>query len=158
MPRCCAAWTCIRDDHGDPESWDVHHWQDVNPVHTEALVQLTCGGPQIIYHGGLLHVRLRYFDADEATVPVCPPMWPRWSPPGCDSRSRWNWSIPAPATPAVLVIQAGAFGEHHFTTATTSRCPTGEDAAGKETRTVAINDRRVRVELPAGRSRRSNSA
>ena len=53
----------MRVDHGDPESWDVHHWQDINPVHTEALLQLTCGGPQIIYHGGLLHVRLRYFDA-----------------------------------------------------------------------------------------------
>ena len=37
----------MRNDDGDPETWDVHHWQDINPVHTEALVQLTCGGPQI---------------------------------------------------------------------------------------------------------------
>ena len=52
-------------DDSDPETWDVHHWQDINPVHTEALLQLTCGGPQIIYHGGLLHTRLRYFDAEQ---------------------------------------------------------------------------------------------
>ena len=52
----------IRNDTGDPEEWDVHHWQDVNPIHTEGLLQLTCGGPQVIYHGGLLHVRLRFFD------------------------------------------------------------------------------------------------
>ena len=52
----------MRQDDGDPETWDVHHWQEINPVHTEALVQLTCGGPQIIYHGGLLHVnRERFF-------------------------------------------------------------------------------------------------
>ena len=61
----------MAQDNGDPEEWDVHHWQDINPVHTEALMQLTCGGPQIIYHGGLLHVRLRYFDAGPA--PPGPP-------------------------------------------------------------------------------------
>ncbi len=53
----------MRSDTSDPETWDVHHWQRINPVHTEALIQLTLGGPQVIYHGGLLHVRLRYFDA-----------------------------------------------------------------------------------------------
>ncbi|MFH1085972.1 MAG: hypothetical protein V1772_09450, partial [Chloroflexota bacterium] len=34
----------MANDTGDPETWDVHHWQEINPVHTEALVQLTCGG------------------------------------------------------------------------------------------------------------------
>ena len=62
----------LRNDDGDPETWDVHHWQDINPVHTEALVQLTCGGPQLVYHGGLLHVRLRYFDR-QARRPGLPP-------------------------------------------------------------------------------------
>ena len=52
------------NDTGNPEEWDVHHWQQINPVHTEALVQLTCGGPQIIYHGGLLHTSFRWFCAD----------------------------------------------------------------------------------------------
>jgi len=53
------AWNAWPTMTATRKEWDVHHWQEINPVHTEALVQLTCGGPQIIYHGGLLHVRLR---------------------------------------------------------------------------------------------------
>jgi hypothetical protein len=30
---------------------DIHLWQQCNPVVTEALVQLTWGGPQVIYNG-----------------------------------------------------------------------------------------------------------
>lgn len=52
----------IESDSTSPEEMDVHHWQQRNPVHTEGLIQLTCGGPQVIYHGGLLHTRLRHFD------------------------------------------------------------------------------------------------
>jgi len=52
----------MRHDDGDPEQWDVHHWQDLNPVVCEGLVQLTMGAPNAIYHGGLLHARLRTFD------------------------------------------------------------------------------------------------
>ena len=51
----------------DPARVDIrnvheHHWMTVTPVTTEALIQLTLGAPQIIYNGGLLHARLRYFD------------------------------------------------------------------------------------------------
>jgi hypothetical protein len=42
---------------------DIHLWQQCNPVVTEALVQLTWGGPQVIYNGGLQKARLRYYDA-----------------------------------------------------------------------------------------------
>ena len=41
-----------------------HHWQTVNPVTCEALVQLTLGGPQPMYNGGMLHTTVRYFDAE----------------------------------------------------------------------------------------------
>jgi hypothetical protein len=34
----------------------------VNPVVTEALVQLTWGGPQVVYNGGLQQARVRYLD------------------------------------------------------------------------------------------------
>jgi hypothetical protein len=43
---------------------DIHLWQQCNPVVTEALVQLTWGGPQVIYNGGLQQARVRYYDAD----------------------------------------------------------------------------------------------
>lgn len=39
---------------------DIHLWQQSNPVVTEALVQLTWGGPQVIYNGGLQQARVRY--------------------------------------------------------------------------------------------------
>jgi hypothetical protein len=40
---------------------DIHLWQQCNPVVTEALVQLTWGGPQVIYNGGLQQDRVRYY-------------------------------------------------------------------------------------------------
>ena len=52
----------IRDDHSDPDHQDVHHWQQRNPVILEALVQLMLGAPNHIYHGGLMHTSVRYFD------------------------------------------------------------------------------------------------
>ena len=132
----------IRDDHGDPESWDVHHWQDVNPVHTEALVQLTCGGPQIVYHGGLLHVRLRYFDADEHRPGLPADVAALVSHLDADSATVELVNT-SPSHPRRLTVQAGAFGEHSFTTAT---------VLGDGAQTVDVDDSRFQVELPAGRS------
>ena len=40
----------------------MHHWQDLNPVIPEGLVQMTMGTPAAVYHGGLLHAGVRYFD------------------------------------------------------------------------------------------------
>lgn len=42
---------------------DIHLWQQVNPVTTEVLSQLTLGAPQMLYNGGLTQARVRYFDA-----------------------------------------------------------------------------------------------
>jgi hypothetical protein len=136
----------MRDDHGDPETWDVHHWQNVNPVHTEALLQLTCGGPQIIYHGGLLHVRLRYFDS-QARRPGLP-----------ENVSALVSHLDAGSTTVELVnssplhtrtvtVQAGAFGEHAFTTIETLE--NGEGGSGT---TAEVNGKRFQITLPAGRS------
>lgn len=41
---------------------DIHLWQQVNPVTTEVLSQLTLGAPQMLYNGGLAQARVRYFD------------------------------------------------------------------------------------------------
>ena len=41
----------------------MHHWQQRNPVVLEGLVQLMLGGPNHIYHGGLLaRAACFYFD------------------------------------------------------------------------------------------------
>ena len=58
---------------------DIHLWQNLNPVVTEALIQLTWGAPQVVYNGGLTQARVRYYDADGAAGRGCPRMWPHWS-------------------------------------------------------------------------------
>ncbi len=55
----------VIDDEQDLTQLDVHWWQQVNPVVTEALVQLTTGAPQTIYWGGLAQGRVRYFDGEQ---------------------------------------------------------------------------------------------
>jgi hypothetical protein len=51
-------------EHGDKPvaEADIHIWQLVQPIVTEALTQLTLGGPQVIYNGGQLQTRIRWFD------------------------------------------------------------------------------------------------
>ncbi|MBA3945295.1 MAG: hypothetical protein H0X37_12115 [Herpetosiphonaceae bacterium] len=131
----------MRADDGDPEQWDVHHWQDINPVHTEALLQLTCGGPQIIYHGGLLHVPLRYFDA-ETRRPGLPPDVSALVHALAADHVAITLVNTSPLHARRLLIQAGAFGEHSFTSAT-------DETVGT---TVDVQDRHLRVLLPPGRS------
>ncbi|GAB3920897.1 hypothetical protein GCM10029976_007120 [Kribbella albertanoniae] len=90
---------------------DIHLWQQSNPVVTEALVQLTWGGPQVIYNGGLQQARVRYYDA-QTRRPGLPP-----------SVAALVSSIEPEATIVDLVnldpeearsvvVQAGAFAEH----------------------------------------------
>lgn len=145
-----AQWTEIarrmermEHDDGDPEQWDVHHWQEINPVHTEALLQLTCGGPQIIYHGGLLHARLRYFDA-AARRPGLPPdvaALVQHLDAGSVTVTLCNTS---PLRERRLILQAGAFGEHSFTAAT--------DLNSEQPAPVSVDGQHITVELPPGRT------
>jgi hypothetical protein len=102
-------------DDGDPESWDVHHWQEINPVHTEALLQQLCGGPQVVYHGGLLHVRIRPFDADARRPGLPPDVAALVSAIDADGLTMTLANIGARHSRSVI-LQAGAFGEHAFTT------------------------------------------
>ena len=129
-------------DDGDPEDWDVHHWQNINPVHTEALVQLTCGGPQIIYHGGLLHVRLRYYDL-EARRPGLPPDVGALVDRLDERSTRLTLVNINPLRPRRLVIQAGAFGEHKFSQVTDVTVP-------EQHRTLQVDDKYLEVALAPG--------
>jgi hypothetical protein len=133
----------MANDTGNPEEWDVHHWQDINPVHTEALLQLTCGGPQIIYHGGLLHVRLRYFDA-AARRPGLPPDVGALVEGMDDESITVRLANISPLHPRSLVMQAGAFGEHAFTSVTDLLATEGACSS------CDVNDRYLRVELAPG--------
>jgi hypothetical protein len=103
---------------------DIHLWQQSNPVVTEALVQLTWGGPQVIYNGGLQQARVRYYDADRRR-PGLPP-----------SVAALVSSIDPEATVVDLVnldpdhdreviVQAGAFGEHTIEEVRYTACEDG---------------------------------
>lgn len=131
----------IRVDHGNPEDWDVHHWQDVNPVHTEGLVQLSCGGPQIIYHGGLLHVRLRYFDA-QARRPGLPPDVAALVSRLDGDSTTVELVNTSPVHGRELILQAGAFGEHTISQVTVTN---------SQAQPVDVNSPQLRVALPPGR-------
>jgi len=132
-------------DDGDPETWDVHHWQQINPVCTEALVQLTCGGPQIIYQGGLLHVRLRCFDAAARRPGLPPDVGVLVTALDADSIhvTLANTSL---LQERRLILQAGAFGEHEFTDAAESA------AGGTLAAPVTVQAKHLSVVLPPGRS------
>ena len=104
----------IRNDQSDPAERGVHHWQKVNPVVLEGLVQTMLGAPNHIYHGGLLHCRLFYFD------PVGKrPGLPQGVAALVDKISPDGVSVHLvnldPSQPRNVIVRAGAFGEHEFT-------------------------------------------
>ncbi len=104
----------IRKDRTGPADQDVHHWQKLNPVVLEALVQLTLGAPNHIYHGGLLHTSLRYFDPVNQR-PGLPPdvavLVERLTPNGV----RVQFVNLNPAEPRRVIVQSGMFAEHQIT-------------------------------------------
>ncbi|MBI2505991.1 MAG: hypothetical protein HYW07_22480 [Candidatus Latescibacteria bacterium] len=104
----------IRNDAEAATHRDVHRWQQVNPVTTEALVQLTLGGPQHLYNGGLLLCRLRYFDAIQHR-----PGLPAEVAALVEKVESGNTVLRlvnlSPLAERRVVVQAGAFGEHRFT-------------------------------------------
>ena len=108
---------------------DIHLWQQSNPVVTEALVQLTWGGPQVIYNGGLQQARVRYYDAIRRRPGL---------PPGVAALVS---SIVPEATVVELVnldaederrviVQAGAFAEHTISDVRYTACEDGSWLGG----------------------------
>jgi hypothetical protein len=95
-------------------SWDVHHWQNINPVIPEGLIQMAMGTPAAVYHGGLLHARVRYFD------PQCHrPGLPAHVAALVEAIRPDNITLTLvntdPLKKHTVLIQAGTFGEHQFT-------------------------------------------
>jgi hypothetical protein len=127
------------DDWDAVETWDVHHWQDRNPVVPEGLVQMAMGTPAAIYHGGLLHASVRYFDP-QGRRPGLPEgvaaLVERITPEGI-VLTLVNTDALAPRD---VLVQAGAFGEHRFTAVR----PEGADP---DVAPIAIDAKVFRVRL-----------
>jgi len=105
----------IRSDQTRPDDMDVHHWQQRNPVILEGLVQLMLGGPNHIYHGGLLHTRLRYFDPERKRSGIPPDVAALVSRITGDEVAVQLANL-HPTEAREVILQAGMFGEHQFTT------------------------------------------
>ncbi len=103
----------IRNDKTSPDEQDVHHWQRLNPVGLEGLVQLMLGAPNHIYHGGLLHCSVRYFDPVRER-PGLPPdvaaLVDRITP----GNIRLHLVNLHASEHRDVIVQGGAFGEHHI--------------------------------------------
>ncbi len=104
----------IRADRSTPPEQDVHHWQERNPIVLEGLVQTMLGGPNHIYHGGLLHARVRYFDPVRQRAGVPPDVAALVERVTSESVSVQLVNLHSSQAREV-VLQAGTFGEHQFT-------------------------------------------
>jgi hypothetical protein len=104
----------IDTDDEDVDSWDVHHWQNLNPVVPEALIQLAMGSPGAIYHGGLLHASVRYFDPEQERPGLPDGVSAAVERVDPDAITLTLVSTD-PVSPRDVFIQAGAFAEHSFT-------------------------------------------
>jgi hypothetical protein len=145
-------------DGTDVSEADIHLWQQCNPVVTEALVQLTWGGPQVIYNGGLQQARVRYYDGDRSRPGLPPDVAALVSciDPAATVVDLVNLS---PDQQRTVIIQAGAFAEHTIETIRYTACADdswlgglydyghGEPAVTEHTTGVA--DRWLAVRLPA---------
>jgi len=106
----------IDTDDNDVESWDVHHWQNLNPVVPEALIQVAMGSPGAIYHGGLLHASVRYFDPEQTGPGL--PEGVSAAVERIDAEAITLTLVSTdPVLPHEVLIQAGGFGEHSFSSA-----------------------------------------
>jgi hypothetical protein len=119
------------DDVSEP---DIHLWQNLNPVVTEALTQLTWGAPQVIYNGGPVQARVRYYDADRRRPGLPPDVAALVSAidPAATVLTLVNLSGISDRT---VVVQAGAFGEHDIEAAEYSCAAPGW--AGQHTEYIA---------------------
>lgn len=104
----------VCDDQSDLSQVHIHHWQNHNPVTTEALVQLTLGGPQQRYNGGPFRTCFRYFDVD-ANRPGLPPDVGAL----VQSIDEYGASVMFvnvnPTEQRTLRVQGGFYGEHEIT-------------------------------------------
>ena len=103
----------IREDASLPDDQDVHHWLQRNPVILEGLVQLMLGAPNHIYHGGLLHTSLRYFDPANDRPGIPPDV-------AALVKRITSKSVTVelvnlhPSEKRQVLIQGGMFGEHQI--------------------------------------------
>ena len=110
----------MRQDQQDPATYGDWYLQVRNPITVEGLIQLTMGGPLFMYNGGLLMVRLRYFDAQRQR-PGLPADVAALVETLEDESAALHLVNLNPTQERELIVQGGAYGEHRFTTVSCQR-------------------------------------
>ena len=152
----------MRSNTGNPRNWDsydpatadevvgldlrvpgynIHAWQEFNPVYFEGLGQMVFGGPMHISHGGLQHGKVRFFDG-KLQRPGLPPDV-AVIVDGMDATTLSMQVANIGADTQELFIQSGTFAEHRFE----SVVITGADGATSE---MAIGDKWFALDLVGG--------
>ena len=139
----CSRIEEVRSDNGVPELYDIHHWQDKNPVVCEALVQLTMGAPQNIYHDGLLNVPVRYYDG-AGKRPGLPEQVGALVEKISNEFIVLNLCNTNAQQEKEVIIQAGAFGEHEFLSAEIL------DENGEILKSMPVDNKWLNIELASG--------
>ena len=142
----CHSLNRLENDDSDPETRECYHFQRLNPVLPEALIQMALGTPAAIYNGGMLQAHVRYFDPQRRR-----PGLPEYVAALVDRVSAGGVSLTLVNTDPVeghnVLLQAGSFGEHQFT------CAQLEDKDGQD-QSVEIEDPYLQVHLgPAAQAR-----
>jgi hypothetical protein len=118
----------MRQDQQDPATYGDWYLQVRNPISVEGLLQLTMGAPLFMYNGGLLQARLRYFDTQRRR-PGLPPDVAALVEQLSDEHAVVHLVNLSPTEERELIVQAGAFGEHRFTSVCGDRRRELEDGA-----------------------------
>ena len=129
------------DDPNDTMA--IHVWQEISPLLLEGLAQLTLGGPMYIYHGGLMHVRFRYFDPEKKRPGLPTNIAALVEELGSEHARLTIANTDAEITRSVI-IQGGAFGEHQI------RSVDCLDEDGAITSSLPIDHKHLCVSLEAG--------
>ncbi len=127
----------MREDTTTPDTRLADDSMRFNPATVANLVRLTMGG---LHHGNrtlVLHARLRYFDPDRRRPGLAPDV-AALVEQLADDRTVVTLVNISPVHARRVIIQAGSYGEHQFTTATIS------------SQSLAVNDRRLEVVLDPG--------
>jgi len=138
-------WNPYTMDHYR-EAMSIHDWQILQPAILEALIHLTLGGPMFSYHGGHLHVAVRYFDIVNKR-----PGLPSDVAALVEKVSSEGFDLTLVNTSALeereLIIQSGAFGEHQILSATDRLTGTEETVNSKYLRVVLAPKTQVQLHV-----------
>ena len=105
----------LRNESRDPETLILENAAIPAGVYTKVLTQVTMGAPQTVYCGGLLRATVRYFDRERQRAGLPQSVAALVDDLQVDRVGVQLVNMSASESRS-LIIQAGAFGEHVFTT------------------------------------------